>query len=169
MKIDLDLARSDYTAAMNKLIETYGDPSAIPRDEQFAAGERLRAAYCIHSNPDLPVPQIFKTYSVDQRVWEFFIEDVDAVKFERRLSRADKVSGVLKWATENVGEEVTLDKIMEVGDIAYSMAKKITEDRPDVFRKIKRGLFSVRDPKADREADRKVAEEAEAKKTNDSE
>lgn len=166
MKIDLDLARDDYRAAIAKLIEEHGNASAIPREAQYLAGERLRAAYCVYTNPDLPVPQIFKTYSVDPRVWEFFIDDVESVTFERRMSRADKVRNVMNWAAENVGEEITLDKIMEVGDVAYSMAKKITEDRPDVFRRIKRGCFSVRDPKADREADRKAAEAAEAEKSN---
>jgi hypothetical protein len=46
---------------------------------------------------------------------------------------------------------------MEIGDIAYSMAKKITEDRPDIFRKLKRGQFEVRDPEADRKADKEAA------------
>lgn len=166
MKIDLDLARSDYVAAIEKLIAAHGDASSIPNDERHLASERLRASYCVHANPDLPIPQIFKSYSVDPKVWEFFIEDVDAVKFERRQSRADKVKNVLNWATENVGEEITLDRIMEVGDVSYSMAKKITEDRPDVFRKIKRGCFSVRDPKADREADRRAEESAGAEEPN---
>jgi len=77
------------------------------------------------------------------------------------MSRAEKQQKVLNWAADNVGAEVTLEKLMEVGDIAYSMAKKIVENRPDLFWKIKRGLFSVRDPKADREAEKAVANKSE--------
>jgi hypothetical protein len=79
------------------------------------------------------------------------------MKLERKLSRADKQAKVLEWAANNVGAKIELTRLMEVGDIAYSMAKKITENRPDVFWKIKRGQFEVRDPEADRKADKEAA------------
>jgi hypothetical protein len=157
MKVDLDLARETYKKEIGQLIEEYGNASSVPADEQRIPAEKLRAAYCIFTNPDLPVTQIFKTYSVDARVWSHFVENSEEIKEERRLSRADRQNKVLSWAAANVGAQVDLTKLMEVGDVAYSMAKKITEDRPDVFRKVKRGLFDVRDPKADREADKESA------------
>jgi hypothetical protein len=157
MKVDLDLARETYKKEIGQLIEEYGNASSVPADEQRVPAEKLRAAYCISTNPDLPVTQVFRTYSIDSRVWSTYVENADEIKEERRLSRADRQNKVLSWAAANVGAQVDLTKLMEVGDVAYSMAKKITEDRPDVFRKIKRGLFDVRDPKADREADKEAA------------
>lgn len=158
MKIDLDLARETYVKDMDQLIEEFGDASSIPADDQRGASEKLRAAYAIHANPDLPVPQIFKIYTIEPRVWQYFVDNVEDVKHERKLSRSEKQAKIMNWAAANVGEKVDLTKLMEIGDIAYTMAKKITEDRPDVFRKIKRGNFEVRDPKADREADKKKDE-----------
>lgn len=156
-KVDISLAKETYAKEINLLISEYGDASSIPADDQRLASEKLRAAYCIDTNPDVPVAQVFKTYGIDSRVWGNFIENAEDLKLERKLSRADKQAKVLDWATKNVGTKVDLTKLMEIGDIAYSMAKKITEDRPDVFWKIKRGQFEVRDPEADRKADKEAA------------
>lgn len=162
MKIDLDMARNTYRADMANLIAEYGNASSIPGDDQRVAAERLRAAYAIDINPDMPLPQVMRVYSIDSRVWSFFIENAEELQSERRLSRADKQLKVLSWAAVNVGVKVDLTKLMEVGDVAYSMAKKITEDRPDVFRKIKRGEFEVRNPEADRKADKEAAEKKDS-------
>jgi hypothetical protein len=96
-------------------------------------------------------------------VWNLFVENPEEMKIERKLSRADKQAKVLNWAAANVGEKVDLTKLMEIGDIAYSMAKKIVEDRPDIFWKIKRGNFEVRDPAADRKADKEAADKVAGK------
>ena len=156
MKVDLSLARDTYRKEIGQLVEEYGDASSVPSDSHHTVSEKLRAAYCIDVNPDVPVPQVFKTYSIDSRVWHYFVENVEEMKQERKMSRADKQAKVIAWAAANVGEKIELAKLMEIGDIAYSMAKKITEDRPDIFRKLKRGQFEVRDAEADRKADKEA-------------
>lgn len=162
MKIDLDQARAAYDQEIQVLIDKYGDSSRVPRPEWYAASEKLRASYALHANPDSPVVQVLKHYSVDQSVWTNFADDADIAPAQRKMTRAEKVAAVIDWAAENLGETVSLEKIMEDNSVAYSMAKKITEDRPDVFRKVKRGHFEIRDPKADREADKAMpAEEAD--------
>lgn len=160
MKVDVALATETYRADIKKLIDEYGDASSVPADDQRYASEKLRAAYCIDANPEMPVSQVFRIYTIDSRVWDLFVENPEEMKTERKLSRAEKQAKVLNWAAANVGEKVELTKLMEVGDIAYSMAKKIVEDRPDVFWKIKRGQFEIRDPEADRKADKAAAEKA---------
>lgn len=157
MSIDIPLAQDTYRKELAQLIEEYGDASSVPADDQRVISEKLRAAYCIQINPDVPVLQVFKTYSIDYRVWDQFVENAEDMKENRRLSRADRQAKVIEWASKNVGAKIELTKLMEVGDIAYSMAKKITENRPDVFWKIKRGQFEVRDPEADRKADKEAA------------
>ncbi len=158
MKVNLELARETYRADMASLIAEYGNASNVPADDQRVAAEKLRAAYAIDANPDTPIPQVFRVYTIDSRVWDLFVENPEEMKTERKLSRADKQAKVLNWAAANVGAKVDLTKLMEIGDIAYSMAKKIVEDRPDVFWKVKRGEFEVRDPEADRKADKEAAE-----------
>jgi predicted transcriptional regulator len=155
MKIDIELATTEYKANIGKLIDEYGNASDIPADDQRLFSEKLRASYAIHANPDTPVHQVLRSYSVDSRVWGDFVNDAEDMKQDRKLSRKEKHASVLDWASRNVGEKIELTKLMDTCAIAYSMAKKITEDHPDVFRKVKRGHFEIRDPKADREADKK--------------
>jgi hypothetical protein len=163
MKVDVRLAEETYKADIAKLTVEYGDASSIPGDDQRVAAEKLRAAYAINANPEMPVPQVFRVYTIDSRVWDLFVENPEEMKTERKLSRADKQAKVLNWAATNVGTKVDLTKLMEIGDIAYSMAKKIVEDRPDVFWKVKRGEFEVRDPEADRKADKEAADKVAGK------
>lgn len=161
MKIDIDAAKAAHEAELDKLIEKYDGATNVPREEWHIVAEKLRASYAIHINPDTPVTQVLSTYAVDHRVWSSFADSAEIEKREKRMSRADKVSSALAWAADNVGKEVTIDIIRQECGIAGSMAKKLTEDRPDVFRKVKRGLFEVRDPKADREADKTEGAPAE--------
>lgn len=163
MKVDIELEKETHKKIVRELIEKHGDISTVPRDAMHLASERLRAAYSLNINPDASVAQTFKYYSIDPRVWHHFVDNDEELKLERRQTRAEKISNVLKWASENVGEQVTLEKIMEVGDVAYTMAKKITEDRLDVFHKVKRGLFEIHDPEADRKAEREALAAAKAK------
>lgn len=153
-KIDIEPYKAEYSAELEKLIEEYGTPSDVPYESQFLASEKLRAAYCVYVNPDLPRQHVFRQYAVDRRVWHFFVDDAEVQTAQKRMSRAEKVQSVIDWAAENVGKQLTLQTLMAECGIAYSMAKKISEDRPDVFRKVKRGNFEIRDPKADREADK---------------
>lgn len=161
MKIDIDAAKAEHESALDKLIETHGGATFVPRDEWHLVAEKLRASYAIHINPDTPVSQVLTTYAVDHRVWSSFVDAAVIEKKEKRVSRADKVSAALAWAADNVGKEVTIDIIRQECEIAGSMAKKLTEDRPDIFRKVKRGHFEIRDPKADREADKTEGAPAE--------
>lgn len=162
MKIDIELASTEYKANITKLIEEYGNASAIPPDDHRVLSEILRASYAINANPDTPVRQVLGTYSIDSRVWDDFLGEDEAadMKKDRKLSRKDKHASVLAWAANHVGEKVELTKLMDQCSIAYSMAKKITEDRPDIFRKVKRGHFEIHDPIADREAEKKAAAKA---------
>ena len=153
-KFDIESYTREYKETITALVEEYGTMTMVPYEDRFLASEKLRAAYCIEIKAGIPYVQVFKQYAVDRRVWDFFVEDASAVETKRKMTRAEKIGAVIDWASENVGKQVTLQDLITEGEIAYSMAKKITEDRPDVFRKVKRGLFDIRDPKADREADK---------------
>jgi hypothetical protein len=66
------------------------------------------------------------------------------------VKRVDKYQSIIDWTQEHLFEQVTPQQVMEVGDISYPTALKFIGDRPDIFRKIKRGLYELRDPQADR-------------------
>ena len=156
-KVNIEAEKAICAAAYGELEKKYGTVLRAPYEERSLVSERLRAAHCIAINPDVPIRQTLRHYAVDQRVWPHFLNDADEAVEGKKLSRAEKQSLALQWASSNVGKQVSLDDLIKECDVSYSMAKKLTEDRLDVFRKVKRGLFEIRDPKADREADKAVS------------
>ena len=73
-----------------------------------------------------------------------------------KLSRmpASEDDLILHWASENLFEHVTIDRLIQHLGVNRSAVRRVTTDRPDVFRRIERGLFEVRNPQADRTADK---------------
>jgi hypothetical protein len=143
---------ADYKTTLAELISEYGEASSVPPEQQYIASERLRAGYCVISNSSTNLMEVFKQYSIDRRVWNFFVDDVpeDGQVFGRRQKRTDKYQSIVDWTKEHLFEQITPNSIMEVGEISYPTALKFINDRPDLFRKIKRGVYEVRDPQADR-------------------
>jgi hypothetical protein len=152
--MDIQVITRTYKETIDALVDEYGNPSEIPTEEQYIAGERLRAGYALLTNPTTNPTEVFRTYSIDRRVWGFFLTEVpeESEIFTKRQKRTDKYQSIIDWTQEHLFEQVTANTIMEVGEISYPTALKFIGDRPDLFRKIKRGLYELRDPQADRKA-----------------
>lgn len=148
MLVDIEKLQEEHKTTWSELLEQYGDASNVPKDLVFLAGEKMRAGYCINVNTGTPIHEVFRHYSVDYRVWSHFTEEIPET--EKRVKRVDKYQSIVDWTQEHVFEQVTAQEIMAVGEISYPTALKFITDRPDLFRKIKRGLYELRDPKADR-------------------
>lgn len=148
--ITLDVINGEYRSAMEALAERYGSFSDIPNDEAFMASERLRAGYCVLSSPSTNITDTFRHYSIDRRVWGFFIDCAPEDVLVKKQKRTDKYEAIVEWSQEHLFEQVTPQDVMSVGEISYPTALKFISDRPDIFRRVKRGLYEIRDPKADR-------------------
>ena len=140
-----------YKEEFRELIEQYGDASAIPTEETFLVGEKLRAGYCIITQPNASIKEVFRYYSIDKRVWQYYTDDIPSAP-ERKTKRTDKYQSIIDWTQEHLFEQITPETVMEIGEISYPTALKFINDRPDIFRKVKRGLYELRDPIADRNA-----------------
>ena len=70
------------------------------------------------------------------------------------VTRADLYGDILEWCSKNVFEEVTIPALVEISGLSAPTVRKFIGDRVDVFRKIGRGVWEVRDPKSDRAADK---------------
>ena len=69
----------------------------------------------------------------------------------------DGSEAALQWALANVGAEQTTEELAERFDMAPPAIRRLTAERPDVFRRVGRGRFQMRNPQADRAADKQVA------------
>jgi hypothetical protein len=151
--IPITEANLQYKEAVKALIEEYGDASHIPKELLFLIGEEARFHYCVDTQSTWTLTEVVRHYSIDKRVAALFIgEDKATSAPERKQKRSDKYSAIFNYVDEHVFEQVTPAQIAEIGSVSHSTALKVIESRPDIFRKIKRGLYELRDAQADRKA-----------------
>lgn len=67
--------------------------------------------------------------------------------------RADKYDALLEWAKDHLFEQFTTEQIVEVSGFSYPTTLKFLQESP-TFRKVKKGLWEVRDAEADRTLDK---------------
>ena len=67
--------------------------------------------------------------------------------------RSDKYDALLEWASDHLFEQFTTEQIVEVSGFSYQTTLKFLQESP-TFRKVKKGLWEVRDADADRKAEK---------------
>jgi hypothetical protein len=122
---DLDEAIQEVTAAIN----TYGTPVWVAH-----VATRVRKLVPAHIKAELLV---------------------NAKASEGWRTAQDGVQDIMSWVKDNVYELVTVKQLAEIGDISEATARKIVTDRPDIFVKREGRQYEIRDPQADRKADKK--------------
>ena len=73
---------------------------------------------------------------------------------------SDGIAAIYVWAAQpsRLHTRVSVHDIaLAVGARSSAEVRKAVRDRPDVFRRLKRDLYEIRDPKADRAADKEKA------------
>lgn len=71
------------------------------------------------------------------------------------IKREDQYGDILRWCKQNLFAEVTLTQLQELSGLSAPTVRKFIESRMDIFRKLRRGVWEVRDAEADREADQR--------------
>ena len=71
------------------------------------------------------------------------------------ITREDQYKDILNWCKNNLFAEVTLADLQQLSGLSAPTVRKFIESRMDMFRKLRRGVWEVRDPQADREADQR--------------
>lgn len=147
MTFDVAEINRRFKAAFSEAVAKYGSPSAIPAEEAHLLGERMRAEHvvAIHGKAD---PQVLRSYSLPTSIILELCGEVPEV--ERRQTRAAKRQAAERWCGENAGTTVAPQVLAEVAGFSYSTALAFIKERPDLFTRVKRGFYLVRDPEAER-------------------
>jgi len=66
----------------------------------------------------------------------------------------DGKQDILSWCKNHIFDLVTVKELAEIGDISEATVRKIVQDRPDIFVKRESRQYEIRDPQADRKADK---------------
>jgi len=109
------------------------------------APEILRARFVIHANPHENPAKALLAYNVNPEVISMLTGGkVDPI--QPRQKRNDKYQQIVDWCKANHLYQTTAEQIAEIGGISYQTALKFIKDRPDLFYRIKKGLYEVRNP-----------------------
>jgi hypothetical protein len=148
-----------------KAEKTYKKPNLVPRDVAQNISDHTRALYVLQvwqkeGSKGSPI-RYMASYSIPEDVIAevaneycgVVVEEGEIAEELRPSKRADKWDAFLKWAKDKVFEQYTTEQLVEVSGFSYQTTLKFVSENP-TFRKVKRGLWEVRDPKADREAEK---------------
>lgn len=152
MTISYEQANSNYKEQLNHLLNTYGSWNAIPTESLREASETLRLHAIIESQGGKVTRQILSQYMIPESIITKVNPDFEG--FEPKVKRAEKYDSVYKWLDDNPGVEVTTQDLCDITDMSYPTTLKFIENNPHYFRKVKRGLYEVRNPKVEREAEK---------------
>jgi hypothetical protein len=158
-----EMIKTNHKKMWDEAVSEHGNPFSVPHEASSRINETLRALYTLQvwqrsgsaGNP----AKFLSTYSIypdvlmevvrDYCSLEIDMEDVTA-KAEKR---SDKYDAFIDWSKAHLFEQYTTEQLVEISGFSYPTTLKFAQESP-VFRKIKKGLWEIRDPKADRDAEK---------------
>lgn len=144
----------------------HGKTSSVPSSEASHIGELVRGAYVLQTwqsrgEQGSPV-RFLAEYSVTREAVEVIVPkfigsqiQIQTITEAKPMKRADKWKILEDWAKTNTYQEVSTEKVMEISGFSYPTVLNYIKTSP-YFRKIQRGQWEVRDPKADREHEKNL-------------
>ena len=79
----------------------------------------------------------------------------DAHRSPDSVTRADLYADLKDWCASNVYAEVTVQMLATVSGLSKPSVRKFIDDHGDMFKRIEKRSWEVRDPKSDRALDKK--------------
>lgn len=162
MNITTEQINTLHASLWKQAVEEYGDEFSVPFERIQEMSQRTRALYVLQTWNGSGNPARYLTsYSIPTDViTEVVAEYCDETVTEEELltpkpRRADKYDAFLEWTKDHLFEQFTTEQLVEVAGFSYATTLKFVSESP-AFRKIKKGLWEVRDPETDRKADKSV-------------
>lgn len=115
--------------------------------------ELLRAKWCIWLLRHESIASAPRRYNFPQEMYRQLVgEAVEPA--QKRQKRSDKYETVKQWCLDNHLVQTNVNEIAEIGAFSYPTALKFITDRPDLFYKIKRGVYEARNPNISKEEEK---------------
>ena len=164
-EITIDLINEVHQNLWEDALSVHGDKFKVPYDELSRINETVRGLYVLQrwqndgasGNP----AKFLSSYSVYHDILIDLVRnhcsmEIDSVTdVAKTEKRADKYDAFLEWAQDHIFEQFTTEQLVEVAGFSYPTTLKfITESQ--TFRKVKKGLWEIRDEKADRKAEKNL-------------
>lgn len=164
MMIADDLIEKTHRNMWADAITMHGDACKVPNDLIQEISDYVRGMYVLQTwrkNGSLgSALKFMRSYSLpEETIFQLAekycgVESVEDVQAELVVERrADKWDAFLSWGKTQVFEHFTTEQLCEKSGFSYQTTLEYLQTSSS-FRKVKRGLWEVRDPKADREAEK---------------
>lgn len=142
MNLTSEAVDAEFKENMAELYEKYGKEQ-VPKDELLFVSEIYRAKHaCLAAGLNQLDASAMRHYSIMGRVVEHLCGSVSEV--ERHLKYADRRRIMINWCSENIDAIITPAELAEVGGVSYATAIKFINERVDLFGKVERGRYIVR-------------------------
>jgi hypothetical protein len=148
----IEQANNQYKATLTDLATKHGGYTNIPSEELRQASETLRLHCIIDKYQGKVNASILSQYMIPQTVVSLVNPDFEGI--EPKVKRSQKYDAVYKWLDSNPGNQITTQQFCDVTEMSYPTTLKFIDNNPQYFRKIKRGYYEVRNPQAEREAEK---------------
>lgn len=152
MRLSTTEADKQYKDTLQSLYKTYGSWNAIPRELWREASEINRLHHTINAHEGKVTPQILSQNMFSESTISKVNPDFSG--FEPKQKRAEKYTKAQDWLDSNAGAVVTTAQFTEIAELSYTTVLKFIDNNPQYFRKVKRGTYEIRDPQAERQADK---------------
>lgn len=151
IEIKYKQAEGEYVKALDVLIDQYGNATNVPAEKQRYISEILRAKYILARFPEEEPAKLLSKYLVIPSIATEILGTQNVTTQKKIVNkRQDKYQSIINWCKENTGNETTVYQIAEVGNVSYPTANNFVKNRPDLFTRIKKGSYIVRDPETER-------------------
>lgn len=163
--VSIDSIKQEVAERWQQSAKTHGDYISIPKDERFFLSEYERAMHVlnvwkIEGEKGSPI-RTLHTYGVVEAVilevvadWcDLKVTEEDLSEINKTEKRADKYDAFIDWTKDKIFEQYTTEQLVEQAGFSYPTVLKFIQESSH-FRKIKKGTWEIRDPKADRESEK---------------
>lgn len=162
MNITLETINNLHSKLWDEAVKEYGDKFSVPFEKIHEMSQQTRALYVLQTwngsgNPARHLASYsIPTDVITQVVAEYCNETISEDELlTPRPRRADKYDAFLDWTKDHLFEQFTTEQLEEVSGFSYQTTLKFISESPN-FRKIKKGLWEIRDPESDRKSDKSV-------------
>lgn len=153
-------AEREYQEEYSRLIDQYGNATNVPKEKHQHISEILRAKTILAYFPEENPVHILNKYLVVPNIVSLLTGEShfgNHAKDHRGSKRSDKYNAIINWCKDNVGKETTVYEVAEVGNVSYPTANNFVKTRVDLFSKIKKGSYIIRDPETERAEEKQQA------------
>lgn len=162
MNITTEHINQVHSSLWEEAVAEYGNKFSVPFEEIYKISARTRALYVLQgwNNSGSPARHL-SSYGIPHEmitevVAQYCNETVELDELGAPTPRrADKYDSFIEWAETHLFEQFTTEQLVEQSGFSYATTLKFVTESP-TFRKIKKGIWEVRDAKADREAEKNL-------------